>query len=320
MSNLAPLADTKFGLPAMKMSPGLAIMFNDALYGRCIDMAKIMADARGFTPVHLIGKSAACFAVITNSITWNLPPFQVAQSTYETPGGKVGYEGKLVQAILENSGAVEGGVTFEHFGDWTKVQGKWTKGLSSRGNAIPVQAWKDADEEGLGVIVRIKVRGEHKPREFTMHMRECYPRNSTLWALRPSQQICYTAVRAAANVIAPGIFMGVPFSTDLDMEEIQDITPARPQREAFESSTKSAPKVADPATNEPEENAPLMDDSSVDEYSVADAYEKGQADRVAGKALRAIPPEWRDNPAMSNFVEGWQEGWRAKDDELKTSK
>ena len=101
-------ADGHYGIPTDGMAPGLAIMFNDRLYARCRDMALDMSKAEGFTPAHLLGKPYACFAVLTRAITWKLDPLAVAQSTYQTPGGKIGYEGKLVQAILENSGKFEG--------------------------------------------------------------------------------------------------------------------------------------------------------------------------------------------------------------------
>lgn len=301
---IAVKSDASYELPTAGMAPGLAIMFNDKLYERCKDIARTMAGARGFTPPHLLDKPHGCFAVVTNAITWKLNPFAVAQSTYETPGGKVGYEGKLVQAILENSGMVEGPVTFEHFGDWSRVQGKWKKAKSSSGKDYAVQGWDDAAEEGLGVIVRAKVRGEHQPREFTMFMRECFPRNSTLWALRPSQQICYTAVRAFANMAAPGIFMGVPFTTDLDAEQMVDVTPSRPTLSQFEEK----PKHDDAAT-----------EIAAEEYSVADAYEAGREAKRKGHALKAVPPEWRDNPAFQAFVEGWTEGWKAEDAESNSA-
>src|ERR1019366_2534268 len=116
----------KSGLPSlMKMSPGLALFFNDAVYARCKAIATHMSKAEGMTPRHLLGKPEACFAVISRSITWNLDPQAVAMATYQTPNGQVGYYGTLIQAILEASGAFEGGITFKHEGDWSKVQAKF---------------------------------------------------------------------------------------------------------------------------------------------------------------------------------------------------
>jgi hypothetical protein len=153
--------DSKYGLPtSFGMAPGLAVLFNDALYNRCIDVAQVMANARGITPPHLIGKTHSCFAVVTNAITWRLNPFHVGQCTYETPGGKVGYEGKLVQAILENSGSIVGGIEFEHYGPWEKIEGRFKEAVSGKGNKFFQADWKQEDERGVGVIVRAKVKGE----------------------------------------------------------------------------------------------------------------------------------------------------------------
>lgn len=295
-------AEKTYGLPVSGMAPGLALMFNDALYERCKQISTVMARAQGITPSHLIGQSEACFAVVTRSITWKLDPFSVAQATYQTPGGKVGFEGKLVQAILENSGHLEGGVKFELFGDWEKIRGKWIKKQGTK-SEYAAQGWKDEDENGLGVIVSAQVKGEKEPRTLTVYLRECFPRNSTLWALRPSQQICYTAVRAFANVVAPGLFMGVPFSGDDDEQTMIDVTPSRPQREAVRDEPA---KQAEPAaqTGEVLEETP--------EPSAADAYQLGREACLAGKPRR-VPKEIAE--ASEAFEDAWLAGWDEADAE-----
>lgn len=316
-------AEQTYGLPVSGMAPGLALMFNEPLYERCKQIAQIMSRAQGITPGHLIGQSEACFAVVTRSITWKLDPFSVAQATYQTPGGKVGYEGKLVQAILENSGHLEGGVKFTMIGDWDKIRGKWIKKSSERGKEFAIQNWKDEDEVGLGVVVSAKVKGEKEPRELTVWLRECFPRNSTLWALRPSQQICYTAVRAFANVAAPGLFMGVPFSSDLEEQTMIDVTPMgeRPQREA---PARTAPPVREDTPQEEElqrEAAPLTEEAPAQEeereLSAADAYELGYQARDTNRPRR-VPPEIAD--AGETFANAWTGGWEARDTEIAEAK
>jgi hypothetical protein len=322
-------ADQSYGLPVSGMAPGLAIMFNDQLYERCKQIALVMSRAQGFTPRHLLGQVEACFAVVTRSITWKLDPLAVAASTYQTPNGNVGYEGKLVQAILENSGHLIGPVTYEHFGDWSKVQGMWKKAKSPKGHEYAVQGWKDEDEVGLGVIVRAQVKGEDKPREFVMLLRECFPRNSTLWALRPSQQICYTAGRAFGNIAAPGLLMGVPFRGDDDEGMMLDVTPstARPERKDFaqkspateDTATKTAgdapinPDEAetDPGTGEITEGDSVPSEDGEDpmpEFTQADAYSMGAQARVEGKSLYSVPRDMEER-----FHEAWKEGWRDED-------
>jgi len=217
------------GLPKdMQMAAGLAIFFDDALYARCKAVALRMSEADGIVGAHLIGKPSACLAILSRAITWNLDPFAVAQATYQTPGGRVGYEGKLVQAILENCGAVEGRVNFKHVGNWEKLRGKFKMASGQGGKSYPVQAWEPADEVGLSVVVSAQIKGEAGPREEEFWLAEMFPRNSTLWATRPKQQICYAAVRAFANIAAPGLLMGIPFDVDptgFYGDTLTDITP-----------------------------------------------------------------------------------------------
>ena len=68
-----------------------------------------------------------------------ISPFQVGKATYSTPGGAIGFEGKLVQAIIENSGHLEpgsGGVKREYYGDWSKIQAKFAKRKSEAAERV----------------------------------------------------------------------------------------------------------------------------------------------------------------------------------------
>lgn len=313
---------------------GVMAILDESLGAKLDKAAKRMSSAVGIVPPHLIDKPVTCYAVLTRALTWRLDPFAVAQSTYTVPGGKIAYEGKLVQAILENSGRIEGQIIFEHFGDWGKVEGKFKMAKSAKGNDFPVPAYTEADEAGLGVRVRAKIKGEDKPREVEVTLRSCHPRNSTLWALRPKQQIMYSAIRVFANVAAPSLFMGVPFSTDLVGEAMIDITPegstpSRPMRESFvETMTQDTKQTLDDEdvaeqsgeTLSKENSKEESDDDSETEYSAADAFEAGRKAFADGRALRAVPPEWRDNAAFQKFAEAWVEGWKAGEADKKVAK
>ena len=310
-------ADKEYGMPTTGMAPGLALLFNDRLYERCKDVARIMAAAEGFTPPHLRGKLEACFGVVQMSVTWRLTPQLVAASTYQTPGGRIGYEGKLIQAILENSGSLIGGVQFELFGDWQKIAGKFKKQTSQKGHEYPVPDWKAEDEIGLGVTVSAQVRGESEPRSLVVNLNECFPRNSTLWAVRPSQQIKYTAARAFANVTMPGIFMGVPFDTADGFGEMIDVTPARPQQSDF--GRKAEAPAAKAEHDQGIADQLPSEDETLPEVGPPEALERGREDRRAGKHMRAVPPEWRE-PGTESLAEAWTEGWKAEDAEIATKK
>src|SRR3954470_24890772 len=107
------------GLP-----PSMQLLLDDGLYNRIKQLSVVMANAKGMTPEHLIGKSEACFNIITNALDWKLNPNFVAGHTYQTPSGRIAYDGALVQAILEKSGRFIGAPVFEFHGDWAKIVGK----------------------------------------------------------------------------------------------------------------------------------------------------------------------------------------------------
>ena len=218
------------------MPLAMRIWFDDHLFNRTKTIAKYIAEAEGFTPPHLINKPQACFAIVVRSLTWRLDPYAVAQATYQTPGGQVGYFGRLCQAIIENSGAIEGGVRFQHYGPWEKVKGKFQIRKSDKGKDYTVPTWTREDAKGCGVKITVQVRGEAEPREWEFDLDQAFPLNSTLWATDPKTQLCYLAVRRFASLVTPGLFMGVPFDREDEAAGMIDVTPPRPTREEFRQS------------------------------------------------------------------------------------
>jgi len=237
--------------PAIIRAPAMAIWFDTALFDRAKQISGYLAKAEGFVPPHLLGKLESCFAVVERSLAWKLSPFMVANATYQTPSGRVGFEGKLCQAAIENSGKLDGGVKFIHVGDWDKVAGKFEIKTSSRSGkdyAVPTWSREEAAKLGLKVIVQAKMRDEDEARSWELTLAQCYPLNSTLWATDPKTQICYTAVRRFSSLAMPGLFMGVEFDRegqDDDSEMVRaararDITPEAPKREDFKDTADPA--------------------------------------------------------------------------------
>jgi hypothetical protein len=245
------------GFPAgIKMAPGLALFMNDRIYRRCRGMSFDLARADGVMPPHLLNKPAAVFAIISISITWNLSPIMVARCTYQTPGGSLGYMGVLIQAILENSGRLEGGVGFELFGEWSRLQGRFKMMSGKGGKDYAAPDWQPKDEDGLGVRVFAKIKGQAEPLSEKFFLKEMHPRFSTLWATRPWQQIRYAAVRAFANIACPGILMGLPFDVDpigfygepVVPSDMQDITPHQRHEEKPNEFARSPEQKQEPET------------------------------------------------------------------------
>jgi hypothetical protein len=323
MNQITKVAENEYGVNITGMPMGLAIMFNDKLYDRVKQIAGVMARAEGFTPPHLIGKTEACFAVVTRAITWKLDPQAVAQSTYQTPGGRIGYEGKLIQAILENSGRLDGNVAYELIGDWSKINGNFEIKKSEKGKDYAVPKWTRADARagGCGVVISAQVKGEAERRTLKFMLEECFPLNSTLWATRPSQQIKYTGCRAFGNTVAPGILMGEPFDLDQDIGSgMKDVTPKRPERADFEQRDISIdPAAKEPSSHNPETGevtgeaeGPATDAEDAGEFGAFEAREEGKKARDANKPLGSIPP----NIEQLGLGEAFQDGWRDRDGEI----
>ena len=214
-------------------SPIFQVLEDGALFERTKLIATYVSKAKGLVPDHLIGHPETCFGLVVRALTWRLDPFAVAAATYRTPAGTIGYYGSLCQAILENSGQIDGGVQFKEIGDWERVQGMWKLAPNHNNKHVPTMQWSPKEEEGLGVIVSAQILGQAEPVYLEFNLNQAYPRNSLLWVTDPRTQLKYTAVRRFANTCAPQLFMGVPFDYDsLRDANVGTTTPKAPERVA----------------------------------------------------------------------------------------
>jgi hypothetical protein len=58
---------------------------------------------------------ANCFLVVNQAIRWRMDPFAVAQHVYTTKG-RIGYEGKLIAAVINSHPAIEKRLTYRYEG------------------------------------------------------------------------------------------------------------------------------------------------------------------------------------------------------------
>lgn len=204
------------------------ILLDERLYLTVERISVKMSKAVGITPEHLIGKQEACFAVAVRALTWGLDPWEVARKTYVTPGGAIGYMGALIISVINSSPRIVGGLRFEHYGDWSKLAGKWVERTSQKGNKYEVPTWTDDDAKGLGVQISARLRDEDTPRTFNFDLVQAYPRNSTLWARDPRTQLVYTAARRFGSVVVPELLIGVPEDdgpSEVYMGELRTVEP-----------------------------------------------------------------------------------------------
>jgi RecT family len=148
-------------------------------------LAEMMANAK-LVPAHLQGKPADCLLVIEQASRWNMSPFAVAQST-SVISGKLMYEGKLVSAVINASGALSGRLDFSYSGEGTERT----------------------------IKVAGKFKGEDIAREVTVTLKEAKTTNG-MWTKQPDQQLAYHGARVWARRHAPELMLGVYSPDEFD--------------------------------------------------------------------------------------------------------
>lgn len=190
----------------------------DLLQGDNLDrlerIAERMASGRMTVPEYLRGNTGDCMAIAMQAMLWNMDPFAVAQKTHIV-SGRLGYEAQLVNAVLQNSGAVRGLPRYEYKGDGSSLECRvgfvprgetellWTEWLSS--SAITTK-------------------------------------NSPLWKVNPKQQIGYLQVKNWARAFAPGAILGV-----YTVDELEDSMLPVPRTTPAPSPAAAAPTPAQAA-------------------------------------------------------------------------
>ena len=192
------------------------MMMNPAVMEALYKFATVMADSKFTVPKHLQGNVGDCLAVAMQATLWGMHPFTVAQKTHQV-GGALGYEAQLVNAVVQNSGAIMGRFHYEYQGDGARLQCR--VGAIPRGeNEIVWGEWLSAESVTT--------------------------KNSSLWKTNPKQQLGYLQVKNWARSFTPGAILGV-YTPD-EIETIpsraaseKDITP---RAEAIAATVEAAPQ------------------------------------------------------------------------------
>lgn len=189
----------------------------DLMQGDTLDkierIAQMLSKGTITTPEHLRNKIGDCMAIVTQAMFWDMDPFIVAQKTHLV-SGKLGYEAQLVNAVLQNSGAVRGLPHYEYRGDGNALECR--VGFVPRGSSEIV--WN----------------------EF-LKISDVLVKNSPLWKSNPRQQMGYLQIKNWARAYAPGAILGV-----YTVDELEDSAPL-PSRGDAPAAPAPAPKPALPA-------------------------------------------------------------------------
>lgn len=200
----------------------------DAL-DRITNFASLMASARISIPAELQKNPGDCLALCLQAHAWGMNPFAVAQKSHVIKG-RLGYEAQLINAVIVRHAPIEHRPVFTWSEGWDRIIGKFKKVPGKHGGAeYAVPNWADKDEDGLWCEVSATIKKETAPRVLRLEMKQAQPRQSTLWATDPKQQLAYTVMKRWARLHCPDVILGIYTPEELkaipDSEE-KDVTPS----------------------------------------------------------------------------------------------
>lgn len=209
--------DSDFDRLLQKSFSPREILDGDSL-DKMMRIAESLSNSRLTVPKHLVGNIGDCLAIVTQAMLWNMNPFAVAQKTHLV-NGTLGYEAQLVNAVLQNSGAVRGMPRYEYRGDGAGLECR--VGFFPRGEQeIVFGEWLRSDSVTT--------------------------KNSPLWKTNPKQQLGYLQIKNWARAFAPGAILGV-----YTVDELEDAGVMAPRVQHMGVASPAAPAVSEPAPPAP---------------------------------------------------------------------
>lgn len=209
------------GLHSVRVVEAPIALFDTARFEHLQRIATVLATAT-LVPQHLKGSGPAeaaanCFLVVNQADRWGMDPFAVAQSTYVLHG-KIGYEGKLIGAVIE-------------------------KKLGFKLEQIFFGAEGTMDR---GIILRAPDGRECKGTVGGWHTKEKSGAVNSAWLRQPDDQLIYRGTRQWCRRHEPGVMLGV-YSDD----EIEDMAHDFRSRDARDITPSAVQVAAQPSLPRP---------------------------------------------------------------------
>lgn len=224
-----------------------ALYLNTGFFEQAMRYAMVLSKS-GTVPAHLKDNVADCFLVISQATRWGMDPWAVAQSCYVLQG-KLGYEGKLVAAVVNASPNLKTKLNYEYEG------------------------------EGQNRRVRVfgTLKGEDKPREVIGTVADWRTTNKQ-WSTQTDQMLSYRGAREWARRHMPETILGVHAEEELpevvrgtatvvtpvSLEDFGDVVAAEDDpksvaKPAIVEAEVVKPKREPKKKPEPEAQAPALD-------------------------------------------------------------
>lgn len=174
----------------------VALYMNTGLFEQLQRVAALMSKAN-VVPEYLRGpeKLSDCFLVVSQAFRWGMDPFAVAQCTYVLKG-KLGYEGKLIAAVVN-------------------VSGRLTAPLKP--------TYRGAGPDRI-VTISGQFKQEAEPRTVEGSVRSWGTENK-MWKDDPDQILFYRGAREWARRHMPEAVLGVQAEEEVDVATLVDVSP-----------------------------------------------------------------------------------------------
>lgn len=257
-------------------------LFDSQYLNAISSFAQMMAQGSATVPRHLQGNAADCMAVAMQAAQWQMNPFAVAQKTHLI-NGALSYEAQLVNAVISRSGVLATRFEYEWYGPWENVIGKFSIKKGEKGE-YRVPGWTMADETGIGIIIRARLKGEDEPRELDLLLAQARVRNSPLWADDPRQQLAYLAVKRWARLYCPDVILGVYTPDELEERQEKVINPEPAPRMSVQEITSDESTTS---AQVPTSNIDTLADDFRDRIETAEDVDSAKAVRVDIEAAKA---------------------------------
>lgn len=248
----------------------VSLYMNTGIFEQLQRVAKLMCSS-GLVPAHLRGPEhqADCFLVAAQAFRWRMDPFAAAQHTFVT-SGKLGYEGKLIAAVINSSAKLERNLAYVYSGE---------KGTSARSVQV------------IGLL-----KGENEPRVVEGSVAQWQTQNEK-WKSMPDQMLAYRGAREWARRHMPEAVLGIQAE-----EEVQEAVTLQPDR----NGRFVAPRNLDALTERLESEAAVPHLGSVpggeDKYG-DEAESSVPPAHAASAPLDADHPDAEKEPDFEKAVE-----------------
>ena len=227
-------------------------------------VARLMSKAKAMLPAYLHGNPGECLAIVLLARDWGMNPYTVGQHSYiPTGSNRVGFDGQLVNAAINNSRRLVMPLRYEYEGK-DKDLTCTAYGLLYYYDFEDHQLKKEPAERSVKVAMPKNIT---KPKKGGGTY-QIDKGNSTLWDSDPEQQLAYKAARWWCRKFVPEILMGV-YTTQEITEMGQQHRPGRDATATPASNVDSIIKQhQEEKENDPKiVNAEIVEEESTNEQS-----------------------------------------------------